>query len=253
MTPKPWLLFGLTMAAILLAACGSNGYDDTTPATAVNCDRLASESYRWSAHWQQSVDELAGSPSPNVQEQIPYTFTGDIEGNVEDGTGIDVSYSNTDGSSSGDVQAIRMDNGLAYLDVGTGFNELNTAVRPIAIPFEPSVVCQSFAPDLDLSELGSGTPDPVNGIEGLRYDFEDLPTLYFARSPMFGAASDVARYASEWDGSVWVANAGGYISKFDVTAERPFESGQYIRFEATFEVYDMGEDVSVSRPADFDG
>lgn len=241
-----WLLAGMALAGLFLAACGSN--IQGAPSVIV-CDKLTQASYRYKANWQMSVDELTTTLPPSVQAQVAFTFTGDDQGNVQDGSKIDITYTNSDGKATGTFRTIRLSPTLAYIDLGNGLQKSDTAPnRPVPIPYEPSVLCNSIAPDIKLASLGSGQPESVNGIASHRYDFDGLVTEFFARSPMFGAQSDLAANVPSLSGSVWVADDGGYISKLKILGQGPYESGQFIRLEATYEAYDMDKNVTVSAP-----
>jgi hypothetical protein len=253
----PILLTAAVAALAVFAACGGDDDDDADgPGAsyapgALICDALQQDSYEYTMDVTLEVKESESTATPEpgtVQGPAPFQFFETIVAKVEDGTEIDASVVNTDGGvARGEFQAIELGD-VGYINHDeAGWEERDTAQRPLPIRYRPFWVCPALAPDINTTPL-QGTAEDVNGIPSTRYTLTDLSPLFFARDPDFGGASDAANYVRAINGDIWIAQDGGYPTKLDIIGEGAYPDGKPISVHMVFEITKMGGGISVSAP-----
>jgi hypothetical protein len=244
------MLCGLCVLAASLAACGGGGSNVVYQPGPLVCDTFSKASFRYKVHAEQKVDPVVGTPVPDKPVLGAYTLTEDILGNVQDGTKFDASTTTTgSGLTPHTSEVIKLSDTLGYFNNGSGWSAVNaTAARPLPLRYQPQILCEALAPDADTSKFSGGQTEDVNGVNSHRYSFSGLSAQFLARESDFGGGSQIANAIQTLDGTVWVADKG-YPTKFELSGAGPLSSGQLNSLNLTFEVTDMGADVSVQAPA----
>jgi hypothetical protein len=248
------LLVACATGVVLLtiAACGGGG-DDAPSASlaagAIGCEQMFEDSYQYSVQIDLDVGPLpAVAPTPTGQGRPPFHFTTIVKGQVQDGVKLQGKIDNTDGNSKTVYDAIQIgDTGYLKFDE-TGWRANDTSLRPIPFPYSPMTVCESIAPDVDTTALGTPANEETSGVSTERYELTNLGIDFFKRSPEFGGASDAAAYLSSLSGTLWVAEKGRYPAKFDITAQGSYPSGQVLTVRVQFEVWGLGSDIQIEEP-----
>ena len=242
------LALAVTALAISALACGgSSGLGDFVPGPLV-CAPLGNQSYEYQVQSSFEMLEATGTPPPSTAAFNPaFTLVETITGRVSGGTKLSVQIDNFDGSTHTTSQVIELENNVAYRNSGKGWNQEDTSKLAI-IRYLPTNVCSSLAPDVDSSKLGTAQGISVNGIASQQFTFSDLPTQFFARDPDFGGASDAATYISTLDGTIALANKGGYPTQFDITGVGAYPNGQTFKIRITFQVSNFGQSQDIKPP-----
>jgi hypothetical protein len=126
----------------------------------------------------------------------------------------------------------------AYIEGGAGSS----------IPFPPGETCAGLADDLDLTQM-EGEPEAVDGVAGMKYEIEGLEPTVLSNMPSIGAGADAVQIIEEYNGTIWIANAG-YISKLDLAGHGEYEGGRRA-FDVSFffEFSDVNDvDVEIVAP-----
>jgi hypothetical protein len=241
--------------AAIFAACGSSGDDPALQDGPLKCDGMGTHSYHYTVNAAQEVKEFTGTvaPSPRPQDvpHGPVKLSWDVQGALEGGKtvgDIDAKQHNVAGGASGDIETIALETGDAFYDLGSGWTKNDNPSRPPPIQFEPRIVCNSIAPDIDTTKLGTGTSETINGTPSKKYTFDNLPSGYWRRQPDFGGGSDVGNNVGTISGSIWIAEKGNMITKLDVHATGAYPNGQEIDVSVKMELSDVGGDVKVEAP-----
>ena len=243
-------LMGLIALAVVLAGCGGGS---STPYVAgpVVCDPLSQQSYKYTVHATQNVAPSHSSPSAAASSAPGHPlfgFSESIEGQAGHGTHIDASVTNSDGYNTGSYEVIELDK-VGYLNDGnSGWVEQDASRRPLPLRYHPIDLCTALAPDINPSALGPAQSEDVNGIASHKFVGIGVPTKFFAREPDFGYPSDAANFLSTFDGDIWLADNGNYPTKITFAANGQYENGQAITVTIDFEVFQMGQDLTVMAP-----
>lgn len=135
-----------------------------------------------------------------------------------------------------------------FLKLDNNWTEANTTTRPIPLPYQPNQLCTALAPDIDTTKLGAGQAETVNGISSQKFTLQVLQTSFFANERDFGSGSDVAANIKTLDGTIWVADSGNYPTKLDISGVGQYSNGQPISVKMTFELSDVGGDITIGAP-----
>jgi hypothetical protein len=242
------VLIGL-LAVVTLAACGGGGSIAAFKPGPLACDTLSTGSYQYQAQVTQALVAATGTPAPSAAApRPPFTFSETIQGAVSGGTKFQVTINTSDGFNTTTAQAIQLDNNVGYLNSGEGWQQQDTSKRFLPLPYRPADLCNALAPDIDTSKLGTPQADKVNGIDSQSFALTNFPSQYFTRDPDFGGGSDAGSLIKTIDGTVWVANSGGYLTRMDITGIGQYPNGQSINVRLTFQVSDVGSSVDVKAP-----
>jgi hypothetical protein len=240
-------VLGLSIAVAFLSACGGGSAAVFKPGPLV-CDALSTQSYQYQLQAALQVDAMAGTPPPSTDAfSPPFTFTETIQGAVSDGKKFQVTIDNSDGHSDTIFQALQLDNNVGYQNFGDGWNVRDTS-RGTLVKYFPPDVCNALAPDVDTSTLGTAQAEQVNGIASQRFAFTDLPTQFFTRDADYGGGSDAGSYLHNVNGTIWVADSGGYPTKLDMTGAGQYPNGQPLKVRITFQASDVGKSVDLKAP-----
>lgn len=242
------VLIGL-LAVAVLAACGGGDSAATFKPGPLVCDTLSTGSYQFQAQATQELVAVTGTPGPSAAALKPtFTLSETIQGGVSNGTKLQVTINNSDGGNTTTLQAIQLDNNVGYLNFGDGWKVQDTSKRSLPVRYHPADLCNALAPDIDTSKLGTPQADKVNGIDSQSFALTNFPSRYFARDPDFGAPSDAGSYIKVVDGTIWVANSGGYLTKMDITGTGQEPTGQLLKIRLTLQVSDVGKSFDVKAP-----
>ena len=240
-------VLGLLVAVAFLSACGGGSAAVFKPGPLV-CDALSTQSYQYQVQASLQVEAVAGTPPPSTGAfSPPFTFTETIQGAVSNGKYFQVTIDNNDGHSDTIVQALQLDNNVGYQNFGDGWHVRDTS-RSAIVKYFPPNVCSALAPDVDTSTLGTAQAEQVNGIASQRFTFTNLPTKFFTRDADYGGGSDAGSYIQDVNGTIWVANSGGYPTKLDMTGAGQYPNGQPLKVRMTFQVSDVGKSVDLKVP-----
>jgi hypothetical protein len=243
---RHYVLAGLLVAvAAFLSACGGGSAFKPGPLV---CDALSTQSYQYQLEATLHVDAMTGTPPPSTGGfSLPFTFTETIKGVVSDGKRFHVTVDNNDGYSDTVFEALQLDNNVGYENRGDGWKTMDTS-RGTLIKYFPPDVCSALAPDVDTSKLGTPQAEQVNGIASQRLALTNLPTQFFTRDADYGGGSDAASYIQSVNGTIWVANSGGYPTKLDMTGAGQYPNGQPLKVRITFQASDVGKSVDLKAP-----
>lgn len=242
-----------------LAACGgddggNDGADGNPAGEALVCDTLGEESYRYEAVGVLRIEELSDEPetlAPGEQIYTAFTFTETVEGRVDGNGQTAVRMANATGNIEPAIlHMIELNDGRGFLAVGDGgtWQEVDLSTESLFIRHRPVEICDALAPDIDVSQLGDGEAEEVNGISSHRYTFNGLPSEFFVRNSDFGPGTDIAQLAESIDGQIWVADSGNFLTKVEISGRGFYETGQPVSADITFEISDVGSDIDVGPP-----
>jgi hypothetical protein len=245
---RHYVLAGLLLAAAaFLSACGGGSAAVFKPGPLV-CDTLSTQSYQYQLQATFHVDAMTGTPPPSTGAFSPsFTFTETIQGAVSDGKKFQVTVDNNDGYTDTIFQVMQLDNNAGYENRGRGWTTFSTSTG-LPIKYFPPDVCSALAPDVDTSTLGAGQAEQVNGIASQRFALTNLPTQFFTRDGDYGGGSDAASYIQSVNGTIWVANSGGYPTKVDMIGAGQYPNGQPLKVRITFQASDVGKSVDLKAP-----
>jgi hypothetical protein len=242
------VLIALLASAVLTACGGGDSIAAFKPGPLV-CDTLSTQPYQYQVQATEEIVRVAGTPAPSAAAfKQPFTLTETIQGVVSDATKFQVTIDNSDGYNTTTLQAIQLDNNIGYLNSGDGWKQQDTSKRNLPVRYRPVDLCNALSPDVDTSKLGTPQADKVNGIDSQSFALLSLPSQYFVRDPDFGASSDVGRLIKSVDGTVWVANSGGYLTRMDIAGTGKYPNGQSIKVRLTFQISGVGKGVDVKAP-----
>jgi hypothetical protein len=246
-----WWAGVAALVALATFACGGDDDDDVafTPGT-VDCDTLINGSYRYNVSIHYIVDP---SPTPLPSGAGPghpaVDLRQELVGSVEDADSFAAEMTFIDRSVASTTGAMH-DDGRGWLQSGGRWTEqVASAERPVGdlVPYLPKNFCQALAPDIDTTVSDRESED-VNGIRSQRFNYTDFVTDFPDRTPDFGGGSDVGVLINEFDGSVWVANNGNFISKIDMSGEGTYPDGAVMHFSIAYEISDLGADINLEPP-----
>lgn len=246
--PKLWLFSPAALCILaLLAACG--GSDKPFQPSPVTCDTLTNSAYRYTSEVAIEVKEVEGPvlASPGFDPN-PFRLVQGFDGIVQAPDKVRVAISTKDPPGSAVIQMMVIGD-KAYSNAGTGWVEGKlSSSRPFPIAHRPPTVCAAIAKDLDPTKL-TGEEDAVHDIDAHRYDFNELPTTYFANDPDFGGGSDAGRLIHAVQGSAWIADEGGYVAKLVLAGTGQYTSGRKIVVQISYELSDMNPgDIDIQPP-----
>jgi hypothetical protein len=248
---SPLLLLVVAALAVVAAACGDDDDDNAasfSEGDPVVCDQLANDSYRYTFVYQFTTDSPEPKPTNVVQGPTDAQFTQQITGTVEDNDSFMADISNEFGGGP-TVYGVVKDNGRSWFERSADQwteEELPEGRGGTVIPMLPVNLCIAIAPDIDTS--AGGVSEDVGGIDSLRYDVAPLTSDFPDRSQDFGPQSDVAALINDFNGSVWVAESGGYISKMELTGTGTYPDGTVLDIRITYEISDVGSEIDVDPP-----
>lgn len=248
------VLLTVTAVAGLVLACGGGddgGPDASSSVTPAVCQRITTDSFSYTVQATQEIKELEGTPIPSAPPgPPPYTFSETVEGEIENGTELQVTVTNTDGTNKTTFQAVQLDDGRAWIkyEGDPAWTAHDLTIRPLPVRYWPQLVCNGIAPDVQVGAL-QPKADEVNGTAAKKYEIRGLNALFFAREPDFGPGSDAAQYVSNVDADVWIADDGGYVAKLDLTGTGQYPDGRPIIIRLVFELKGMDDSIKIEPPA----
>ena len=247
------VVFTMPMLAGLVVACGGGDDDGLTnpdlAAGQINCVPFTAVSYEFNTEAVLEVGEKDGTPEADAPPAPPpFTFTEVVEGRVEDGDKAYVHTWSTDGVSNGEFEAVHYpDRGwLNWAD--SGWTEQDISVRALPFRYRPWDVCNALAPDVNTESLAARESEEVNSVDSTGYSIDGIESDFFAAEPSFGGGSDPANYIDTFEGTVWIADEGAYITRLQMTATGHYPDGTRLTFTMDFEISNVGGDISVDPP-----
>jgi hypothetical protein len=241
-----------TAAALLIltsAACG----DDDDQATAfdagnpVVCDTLANQPYTYTSTFQF----LTGAPEVRPTDVMPgpdtAQFKQEVDGAHEDADSYEGTVVASDYYREYPAIIAVYDDGGAWSSVDGEWEERDLVASPNMIPQRPVNLCAAIAPDVDTT--WDSEREDVNGISSHRFDVTDFVSDFPDRSPGVGPTSDISQLVNEFDGSIWVADNGSYITKVDLAGSGTYPDGTVLNVAFVYEITEMDADVDISPPA----
>jgi hypothetical protein len=234
--------------ALFVTSCGDDDAGDIgagLDSGGVNCAALKDQPYRFLSTVTYNV-EAPVSPTPEgvPPGPDPITLTQQIAGVVEDADSYQADMSLINGAITNTSSAVR-DGNSSWLKTTGDWTEQSGEYE--LVPYRPLELCEAMAPDIDVG-TATGVTEDVNGISSARLDLAALETDWPDRSTDFGPGSDVATLINAFNGSVWVAAAGSYISKAQLTGDGIYPDGSLFHFEISYEVSEYGAAITVVRP-----
>jgi hypothetical protein len=245
------LLLPTVLIAAMLVACGGSGSDTALQPGVISCDGLGKKSYHYSMNVVEDVKAYDGPAPTPTNLTSPLTITWDITGANEggdNGGAIDAKQHNDIGGTGGDSETILLEDDEGWVDIGHGFKKSDNPAQPANVPFWPIFTCRALAPDIDTTKLGPAQAEAVNGVASQKFSFQNMTSEFIGRHPDFGSGSQAGTNIHTISGSVWVADQGNLITKFDITADGQYKTGQKISITMKFEVSDLDTDIKVRAP-----
>ena len=246
------LALALLAIVVLASACGDDDDDGNASSFSqgdpVVCDRLASDSYKWTFFHQFTTDAPEIAPTDVAQGPGDAEFKQEVSGEVEDNDSYLAQISNEFPPGPPTEYGVVKDNGRSWAQRPTEWQEedVSDGQPGTIIPHLPFTLCQAIAQDIDTA--AEAQTEDIGGIASLRYDYAPLVSDFPERSQDITPQSDIAILVNEFNGSVWVADGGGYITKMELTGTGTYEDGTVLNVTYRYEVSDMGGEIDVDPP-----
>jgi hypothetical protein len=241
-------------AALLVLASTACGGDDDDEATAfdagspVVCDTLSNESYTYNAMFQFTVEAPEVRPTGVPPGPESTQFTQDIAGEHEDADSFKATTVASDTFREYPAVSAVYDDGRVWTSNPTGWTEQPPRERlGDNIPYRPVDVCTALAPDIDTT--WDTESEEINGVDSHRFDVEGLVSDFPDRSPGLGGGADIAQLVNEFDGSIWVAEDGAYVTKMELTGSGTYPDGTALSVIFAYEITEMDADIDIAPPA----
>lgn len=239
-------LAAVSLAVAVWIACGGDGqlsFQVTVEPGRVACEPLTQlRSYRYKTEVALDLAERPPEMPPEDPDRgpAPFQFTWAIEAAVQEGDKLQATLSYP-GQNQPDLPVTVIDNQAWYL-VGERWEIQSLgAGTPFPVPYLPLDTCNAIAPDIDTSQL-TGEPDTVGGLPSRRYHFDSLQSELPDRHPSLGPESDAARVVNDFQGDIWIAETGSFITKLDLTGTGTYENGRQLNLEVFLELSDINDE-----------
>lgn len=240
----PGLAFVILAAAVVWAACdgGQASLEVTVEPGRVSCEAFHQfESYRYRTEVVLDLEER----DPSMEPSDPYgrdafKFTQVVEGAVQQGDRIEATLESPELEGPGTSVIVIED--IVWISLAGDWTARPlTEIDAFPIPYLPEDTCNAIAPDIDVSGL-TGTPEMVGEIASQKYHFDAFQSDLPDRHPSFTPQSDAARIVNDYEGDIWIADEGSYVSKLDITGMGTYENGRQLTFSIFLELSDINDD-----------
>lgn len=254
---RPALTLALAIFAVLAMTACSGDDDDYAPsgslsAGQITCEQLFNRSYQYSISVKQTIGPVPTTdPMPSGGVRQPFELTQQVtNGKVQDGVNLQATVQNTLDANDTVYEAIQigMNDGYLKFDDDSGWKHHDTSTRRIPFPYWPMSLCDSLSLSMDTTKYGDPVTEDVRGTRSEKYVIDEIDNTVIARSPDFGPGSDLVSYIPTLSGTLWVAQTGRYPTKFELSGQGAYPSGQSLSVQLTWEVWDMGGKISVKAP-----
>jgi hypothetical protein len=245
----------MSLAIAMMAACGGNGSDGSSPMPAATgaqpCQILdQAKSFRYVSKTTLESPDTTETPTADLPlpspTRSPRAFDGyflyeyEVEASVVSPDRFHFTISATD--------APRSDIIIIGEEVWQQLEGVWTAL-PLAagIPYQPIPVCEAILPELDLSQ-GEPQQEEVNGRQTMHYTFPKNPSPQGVAT-IFGENSDMAAVIKELDVDLWLSAEEGELVRLELRGKGLYSDGRPLVVHLELDVRDINaDDIKIEPP-----
>ena len=259
---KAWgLLVIVGLLAALAAACGGGGEPQaegspTPPPTGEDAALAPCQALQALKAYRYSVNLKIESPEPSETPAEPRptptaTLTRELGGPFLFEHAIDASFVAPDRiealitADSGEPLAMITIGGQVWVQLAGNWTP---AEQPFTIPYQPSVVCETILPELDLSQA-EPQEEKANGVKSLHYTFPQVHSEQ-AWAKIYGAGSDLDILLKKVDVDLWLAEKGNWPVRMEICSSGLYSDGRELRAQLLVDIRDANsDDIRVEPPS----